>query len=120
MPGVDAVRIEFFHHRQRAGRTANDHPGQRLNAFPGLAQVRKQIEPNGGHPRRHRHALFVNERRQRGSVTHFVTGHHHLGACYRARIGIAPGVDVKHRHNRQHHVTAGNVHRIGYQRRVGV
>ena len=120
MPCVDAVSVKFFHHRQRAGRTTNDHPGQALNAFPRLAQVREQIEPNGGHPRRHRHAFFVDERCECGSVTHFIAGHHHLGACCGAGIGIAPGVDVEHRHDRQHHVTAGNIHRVGYQSGIGV
>ena len=61
--------------------------------------MREQVKPNSGDTRGHRDAFFVDKRCQRGSVTHFVTGHHHLGARYRAGVGVTPGVNVEHRHD---------------------
>ena len=66
--------------------------------------MRQKIQPYRGNTRRHGHALFIDQCRQRRSIAHLVTGHDHFGAGHGAGVGVTPSVNVEHGNNRQDNV----------------
>ena len=99
MAGIDPVGVKLLHDRERTRRTTYDHLLQRLDPLARAFQMREEVEPYRGHPRRHGDAFLINQCRQGFTIPHFVTGHHQLGASNRTGVGISPGVDMKHGHD---------------------
>mmetsp|Transcript_23288 Transcript_23288/g.40259 ORF Transcript_23288/g.40259 Transcript_23288/m.40259 type:complete len:252 (+) Transcript_23288:163-918(+) len=106
-PGVDQLNpvsiAERGDHRGRTGRPAHDRALEALQLRPaGLCRTQK-AEPNGRHAKGNIDAICVDQSDQ-GRAIQPRPRQHHPRADHRAGIRRAPGVYMKHRHHRQHHV----------------
>ncbi len=85
----------------------------------GGAQMLQQPHPHGRHAGGHGHALLIED------LVHVRTvqvpaGHDQGGAGQRGAIGNAPGIDMKHRHDRQHPVDRAQAQRVRDADAIGV
>jgi len=100
---------------------ADDDPLQRGEIAAVLVEVVEHVDPDGGHARRERHALGLDQLdevrgvRGRSRIHLFRAGHRH-------GVGELPRVYVKHGNDGHHHVVLGDVERGGrhHHHRVGV
>ncbi|KAF1857266.1 hypothetical protein Lal_00014497 [Lupinus albus] len=105
-PGMQNLHphlLEALDHHRRAGRSADGdaaHGGQFL--LVGVQPV-QQRQPDGRHAGAVGDFLGLEQLVQAGAVQ-LAAGEDQLGADHRRGIGGAPGIDVEHRHHRQHHV----------------
>ncbi len=104
--------LERAQHRGRARGAADHRAVQRRETDTGFAHVVQQPEPHGRHARGKRHALGLHQLVQRFPVE-ILARQHQLAARQRHRVRQPPCVDVEHRHDGQHGVHRGQVHRVG-------
>ena len=120
MQHLDAVvLVEGLDHGRRRGRAA-DHRvlhGRELELV-GL-HVLQQRQPHRRHARGEGNLLLLEQLVEAGAVERHA-GEDDLGADHRRRVGQAPGVDVEHRHHRQHDRARRQAKRIGQRRAIGV
>ena len=105
------LQLEGLDHRKRRRSATDHHPLQRGQPPAGLLQVVEQTEPDGRHAGREGHPLALELLVQAGAIQPWPR-HHHPRADQRAGVGQAPGIDVEHRHDRQHRLPGAEPDRI--------
>jgi hypothetical protein len=112
LPYIDAMTGESFDHGWRHRGTTRENSAKGRAARAGRGEVRLEAEPHGRHAKAQRDLLRLEELIKALTVQPR-TGQHELGALHRRRIRNCPGIDMKHRHHRAHHVRCRDRDRIG-------
>ena len=98
---IDLVLIvEFGDQGKRHGRPAGGGASHRRKPQAVLVEVGDQTLPDGGHAGTHRHFLGFHQFVKRWAIE-LGSGQYQFGAGNQRRIRQAPGIDVKHRYDRQ-------------------
>ena len=108
--GLAVPLPEAGDHRPRRGRAADEHVLQLLEvpAVGLLVEHAEDAHPDRRHAGGDRHPLLLEVVEQRLGVEERA-GEDELRADHQARVRIAPGVRVEHRHDRQHRLRLGHV-----------
>jgi hypothetical protein len=122
-PGVQHLHavafLEGLHHRGRACRAADDGAAHGAELQVVRLDVGEQALPDRRHAGRDRDVLAFEQVVQRLAVEPR-TRKDELGADHAGDVRQSPGVDVEHRHHRQHRVARRALQGVGKGRRVGV
>ncbi len=122
-PGVQhrhpVALAEGLDHGRRTGRTPNYGALEAAEFQPPGLHVVEQHLPDRRHTGGHADLLALQQFVDRLAIERRA-GKHQLAAHRGGRIRNAPGVDVKHRHHRQHAVARAQVERIGQSSRISM
>ncbi len=97
------VLFKGAHHAARRRRAADRHALERAGFTPVALDLGEQAEPYGGYAPGGVHVLFVHQPEQAVAVQGRAR-HDQRRPGQRRHVGQPPGVDVEHRHHRQHPV----------------